>query len=283
ASDDWNTKVDFKINSQPIGSIYSPAENPTISVNVSDPDGESVTSITVYYGVPGSGNQPAVLTTSNSNSLTYTHTITANSTYYYYLHIVQADGDNIWTSPIWYTRKASITANPPVTAFSLPATACVGDNISLSDISTNNPTTWSWTAIGANTPAFVTQHPVISYATAGVYTVSLIASNSIGTGLPVTHTITVTSCVTGSDNKTTLPNTFQVYPNPFTNEVTFSGLNFMKNKTLLIFNSIGKIVYQQLIGTDDRISLNLSQYADGVYFIKVDNYIKSIVKNSMSK
>lgn len=106
ASDDWNTKVNYTINGQPLGSIFSSSGNPTISVSVTDDDGESVSSIKVYYGVPGSGVLVTQLTANtNSTTLTYTHNIANLSSYYYYLVITQPDGNKIFTSPIWYTRN----------------------------------------------------------------------------------------------------------------------------------------------------------------------------------
>ncbi len=193
SSDDWNVKVDFNINSQPMGSIYTHSTSPTISVNIVDPDAESIASITVYYGVPGSNVLPTVLTSNaSSNSLSYTHTITTGSTYYYYLEIKQTDGDVIWTSPIWYTRNSAYTANAPTTNFSIAAgNNCVGQAISLTDLSTNTPTTWSWTMLGATTPSSIIKNPTVTYTAAGIYTVTLISSNATGTGLPLTQTISV--------------------------------------------------------------------------------------------
>lgn len=111
SSDDWNTKVDFTINSQPIGSILSSLGSPTISVTVTDLDAELVSKIELNYGIPESGTLSTVLiSNTNSTTLTYTHTIADNSKYYYFLKITQADGDIIWTSPIWYTRNDLATA-----------------------------------------------------------------------------------------------------------------------------------------------------------------------------
>lgn len=193
SSDDWNVKVDFSINTQPMGSIYAHTGTPTLSVNVSDPDAEATTSITVYYGVPGSGSLPTILTNAvGTSTLNFNHNIANGLSYYYFLEIHQADGDIIWTSPIWYTRNNTIVANPPVTNFSFTAAAhCVGQPISLTDNSTNVPTTWSWTTLGATTTSFTTQNPTVTYTAAGTYTIALISSNAIGTGLPLTKTITV--------------------------------------------------------------------------------------------
>lgn len=117
ASDDWNTQVNFTINAYPIGSTFSSESAPTLNVTVTDPDaGDDVSSIKVYYGVPGSGVWSTLLTSnSNSNTLNYTHAIPQGDTYYYYLEITQVDGNKIWTSPIWFTRSFSTLASDVIT------------------------------------------------------------------------------------------------------------------------------------------------------------------------
>jgi len=136
SSDDWNVKVNFNISNQPMGSIFSHVGSPIITATVTDPDmSETVASIVIYYGIPGSGTAPTILNTvSNSSAISYTHTIANNSTYYYYLKITQADGDVIWTSPIWYTRNDAITNNPPIADFTPSATTiCAGEQITFND------------------------------------------------------------------------------------------------------------------------------------------------------
>lgn len=106
ASDDWNIKVNFTINSQPLGTIFTDSNSPNINVSVSDDDGESVSSIKIYYGIPGSGSLVTLLTSNTStSSLSYTHNIGDGATYYYYAVIAQPDGNKVFTSPIWYTRN----------------------------------------------------------------------------------------------------------------------------------------------------------------------------------
>jgi hypothetical protein len=109
ASDDWNAAVDFNIQSKPMGSVFAHAGNPTLNITVSDPDHESISSIQIYYGVPGSGSTCTLLSSnSGATTFSYTPTIANNSMYYYYAQITQTDGDIIWTSPIWYTRNDNV-------------------------------------------------------------------------------------------------------------------------------------------------------------------------------
>lgn len=71
--------------------------------------------------------------------------------------------------------------NPPVAAFSASATTIdVGQSVTFSDESTNSPTSWSWTFTGGNPTASTIQNPQVTYSTAGVYAVTLQASNADG-------------------------------------------------------------------------------------------------------
>ncbi|MBI3519088.1 MAG: T9SS type A sorting domain-containing protein [Bacteroidetes bacterium] len=194
-SDDWNVKVNFQIQNQPMGSIITHSGTPTLSVTVTDPDAaESVSSIAIYAGVPGSGANPTVLTSvTNSASLVYTHAAAANnSKYYYYILITQADGDKIWTSPIWYNRNDAYVVTTPVANFTQStAKVCINQPLLLSDASTNAPTSWTWTAVGASPSVSYIQNCNFTYTTSGTYTVSLVAANSAGISTAYTQTITV--------------------------------------------------------------------------------------------
>ncbi|MBS1651245.1 MAG: T9SS type A sorting domain-containing protein [Bacteroidetes bacterium] len=198
SSDDWAVQVNFNIQNQPMGSVFTSSTVPTLSVSVFDPAGSAVSSIEVHYGVPGSGSLPTVLTTGSGNSFSYTHNISSGSTYYYYCKITQADGDVIWTSPIWYTYNASFTGTFPATNFSVNSTYCVGQTVYPIDLSTNSPTKWLWTAVGATNNNSTNQNAAFTYTAPGTYSIVLVASNGNGTGLPLTQVITVGSGSSGS-------------------------------------------------------------------------------------
>jgi trimeric autotransporter adhesin len=114
ASDDWNAKVNFTINGNFMGSDFSTADNPSISVSVYDPvlssdDNDTTVKIEIYYGVPQSGVNASILISNTlSSTINYIHNISINSSYYYFAKITQADGDIIWTSPIWVKRNAVV-------------------------------------------------------------------------------------------------------------------------------------------------------------------------------
>jgi len=108
ASDDWNAEVQFTVNSAVMGSVIQSNGGSQIQVQVNDLDlGESIASIQIYYGRPGSGNISTILTTSlNTNTLNFTHQPMPGDSVYYYAKIQQTDGDLIWTAPIWVYRQA---------------------------------------------------------------------------------------------------------------------------------------------------------------------------------
>lgn len=116
-SDDWNAKIDFKINGTEImGNIVTASVNPTISVIHNDDDGETADSIKIWAGVSGSGIMSSVIfSAKNTNVLTFVDTnLTNNIQKYYFVEIIQQDGQRIVTSPIWYTKDpmASVATFP---------------------------------------------------------------------------------------------------------------------------------------------------------------------------
>ena len=123
ASQDCSAYVTFKINTKQMGSIVTMAGTPTITVTTSTSN--PVTSLKIYSGVPGSGSNATILTSTTTGSITYTHTALANlSSRYYYIDITESDGKRIVTSPIWYTRNdaARMSSNtlPVAEFFAIP-------------------------------------------------------------------------------------------------------------------------------------------------------------------
>lgn len=85
------------------------------------------------------------------------------------------------------SAQVTITVSPclvPVVDFlGSDTTICVGDCINFTDLSTNNPTSWSWTFSGAVTATSNVQNPTnICYNSPGTFAVTLIATNGAGSG-----------------------------------------------------------------------------------------------------
>lgn len=111
-----------------------------------------------------------------------------------------SDGFSLdFTTPICPTQ-------PPVADFTASQTTiCVGQSVTFTDTSTNIPFVWSWSFPGGTPTTSVTQNPTVIYNTAGVYNVSLTATNYNGSNtktmnllITVTTIPTITSTTPGS-------------------------------------------------------------------------------------
>jgi PKD repeat protein len=86
----------------------------------------------------------------------------------------------------WRTQVASFNFEPPVVLppvadFSgTPINLMEGEAVSFTDLSQNNPTSWSWSFPGGNPSSSTAQNPTVSYNIAGTYDVSLTVANGEG-------------------------------------------------------------------------------------------------------
>ncbi|MBL0342033.1 MAG: S8 family serine peptidase [Bacteroidetes bacterium] len=109
------------------------------------------------------------------------------------------------------------TSAPPAVSFVASSTnICVGQTITLTDLTQNNPASWSWNITPASGFNFVngtsatSQNPQVQFTTAGFYDVGLTATNGFGN-----NTLVIPSYIwVGTGAATTLVETFQgpVYP-----------------------------------------------------------------------
>ncbi len=109
ATEDCDTRVDFKLNNQQMGSIITGTTAPAISIYVTDPTNPSFTpTIHLMFGVTGSNIFPVEVTSTTANSLNYTdNTLITGTTGYYYADITIA-GNRTITAPIWYTKNTIV-------------------------------------------------------------------------------------------------------------------------------------------------------------------------------
>ena len=85
-----------------------------------------------------------------------------------------------------------IDCEPVVPVFNLPSPVCVGDCITITDLSTGAVASWEWDFGGAASPSTSTeQNPEICLTTSGTYTVELTTTSSTGAISSVSNSITV--------------------------------------------------------------------------------------------
>ncbi|MDQ3108871.1 MAG: PKD domain-containing protein [Bacteroidota bacterium] len=94
----------------------------------------------------------------------------------------------VGTSAAGCTNSAQVTVtvqpclSPQVDFMANDTVLCVGDCISFTDLTANNPIAWQWTFSGASVSTSSVQNPTnICYPTAGTFAVTLTATNANGT------------------------------------------------------------------------------------------------------
>ncbi len=85
-------------------------------------------------------------------------------------------GRGVWESPLNSSQSMA-----PTPDFNTSATdVCLGTTIQFTDNSGYSPSSWAWSFPGGNPSTSTDQNPSVTYATAGVYDVTLIATNKNG-------------------------------------------------------------------------------------------------------
>ncbi|MBK9758968.1 MAG: proprotein convertase P-domain-containing protein [Flavobacteriales bacterium] len=93
------------------------------------------------------------------------------------------------TSPALSNTVTMTVTGPPLSEFSgTPVIICSGGTVTYTDASLLSPTSWSWSFPGGTPSTSTAQNPVITYASAGTYNVTLTATNANGTGSVMTKT-----------------------------------------------------------------------------------------------
>jgi PKD repeat protein len=122
-------------------------------------------------------------------------------------------GRGVWEADLYNNGTLA-----PIANFSADKTfICAGTTVNFTDLSTFNPTSWSWTFQSGNPATSTQQNPSVVYTTPGTYSVSLTATNGNGsnTMTQVTY-ITVSPIVNlplqeGFQNTTFPPANWQNY------------------------------------------------------------------------
>lgn len=104
------------------------------------------------------------------------------------------------------------TVTAPTSSFNIVSNVCVGQSVALTNTTTGGASNYSWTITGGSPATSTLQNPSTSYASAGVYSITLLASNGVGTSsqtktlnVVAIPTVAVTSnsiCSGGSTNLT---------------------------------------------------------------------------------
>lgn len=212
-------------------------------------------------------------TTALSNPSSCTPTANPGSTITYELTVTDANGCTD-TDDVTVTVGGGSTGSAPNADFvASPDSGCVPLTVGFTDLSTNNPTSWSWVFSGATPSSSTDQHPQgIVYNQAGYYTVLLTATNSEGTDTETkVEYIFAVSC-TGIKEYEAV---FQLYPNPNNGQFELVLAKVLDNGNYQVFDNIGQLVKQGNINTD-RTRIDMHGFTEGVYTLRLMDGAESL-------
>ncbi len=159
-----------------------------ISADIIPYSGGSVTtdSVKIYYRVNNGVYSVTPMTYTSGN--TYIGSIPGQvqgSEVDYYIHASDTSGrtseNPLIGAPDPHEFIVAAPPQIPAAAFSANfTTVTVGGSVQFTDLSTNNPTSWSWIFNGGTPSSSSSQNPTITYNAVGIYTVSLTATNAAG-------------------------------------------------------------------------------------------------------
>lgn len=94
--------------------------------------------------------------------------------------------------------------------------------------------------------------------------------------IPVTNPI-INSCLTTGLETTTATTNEQisVYPNPISSKIAI--VNDGSSQTIQVFNAFGSLI-QTVTIENDKTEIDLSNQSSGVYFLRIGNYSKKVIK-----
>ncbi len=286
ASQDCNARVEFKANQDPMGSIITRGGLPSLSLLVTDPDGEAVNKIELWGGAIGASVPPSPIKTwTSTTSITFSSANAENiqpngSPWYYFAIITQADGNKIVTAPIWFTRS-DITL--PVTLINFNGTWSVNKN----EIMLN----WL-TAREINTDKFIIQRSTDKGATWSDIGMSIASGTSdfnqtysFTDKQPLTenwyrlkmididngYTYSKITMLTASTISTI---SYTIYPNPATDFINIiSSSSVLQSVTARIIDNNGRILTaRQLVTSASRpVVIPVGNFNPGNYYLVIND------------
>ncbi|WP_194766867.1 alkaline phosphatase PhoX [Tamlana sp. I1] len=179
------------------------------------------------------------------------------------------------SSTVVFALKENLGAQIPVGAFKASKEKIeLGETVTFSDLSSNNPNTWSWTFEGGAPETSTEANPTVTYNTAGTFKASLTVGNASGNGTEVTKEKYILVQETLEIDEV-LKNDISVYPNPTNGILNVDVANQNGDITVEVFNVLGQNVLTKKEGAklsnSSVIALDLAAYVKNnqMLFVKV--------------
>ena len=168
--------------------------------------------------------------------------------------------------PFYYGTGSRVLGVKPVASFTAD-TRTGGHPLTVQfvDMSNGNPTSWRWTFQGGTPSSSTQQHPKVTYNTTGSYAVTLVATNSYGSGEVVRqgYVSVGTTGVESIESETVI-----VYPNPASDDVwVYNATGNVQHVRL--FDLTGKVIPASFAGDQGKIRIDVSLLPRGIYILQV--------------
>lgn len=125
------------------------------------------------------------------------------------------------SAPSTKVQYIEVMSPAPVADFVASATqVMVGDSVTFTDLSTNDPDTWNWIFSGGAPSVSTDSMPTVTYNSPGLYDVTLITSNATGSSSPNVKVSYIEVVDNTSLSETGLAEVVDIYPNPTSGSVT---------------------------------------------------------------
>ncbi len=170
--------------------------------------------------------------------------------------------------PVYYGTGSRELGTKPVASFTVDTRSGGAPlNVQFVDMSEGNPTSWRWTFTGGSPSSSTQQHPKVTYNALGTYAVTLVATNSYGSG-ELVRSGYITVSTTGTELVMDEP--LSVYPNPATDIVLITGISDQMID-INLYDLTGKAVPATFALTDEqnKIRLNINHLPRGIYFLHI--------------
>lgn len=138
ASEDKNAQLVLTANGQVMGQTISNSGALTLTANYASTVGGTVSRVQFFEGVPGRGGTVTQLF-EGAGSTTITPT---TGSHFYYSIVTEADGDRLWSAPIWVnqgsapsdTTAPTVSASESGTSGTITLSATASDNVGVTNV-----------------------------------------------------------------------------------------------------------------------------------------------------
>lgn len=156
------------------------------------------------------------------------------------------------------TILIAVNAAPTLSISMSSSIVCV--NQGTISVTASGALTYSWAPFASNATVVTVGTPT----TAGTYSLGVSGTNAAGCVGGYATNLVVSLC-TGIENNVSATNAAAVFPNPFTSELTITGVT----GSVVVFNTLGQVVLTANVSETE--TLNTASLVKGIYFVKVKN------------